>query len=183
MPACPVVAPLDVDVAEAVVSPYFKAVKEVFVRAGALLTKRVRLEIAEWAHDKPRHFAATDESGRLVVVAPEFANLPEGTILAILAHEFGHAVDFLYPARFLLVDDGELIEMPEVPPEGELIDSKAEQASIARSRAWRRRDKDLVERTADAIAEHFTGLTIGYCGPCELQCFNRGRRPRRSGLR
>ena len=114
-------------------------------------------------------------------MSPEFAELPEDTVVAILSHEFGHAVDFLYPGEYMLVDDGELVKMPRVPP-GKL-DLKGTQASVARSRSWRDRDKDTVERTADSIAEMFTGHLIGYCGPCELQCFDRGHRPRRPGLR
>lgn len=116
-----------------------------------------------------------------MVVAPEIAELPEETLLAILSHEFGHATDFLYPTEFVLVDDGELVRLPSVPVK--LIDRKAEQANLARMNAWQRRDADTVERTADAIAERFTGHLVGYCGPCELQCFDRGHRPRRKGLR
>jgi hypothetical protein len=183
MSTCPDVrATLTVEEAEAVLEPYFLAVKEVFVANGAKRCVRVKLEIAPWIHDSPRHFAATEETGKTMVVSPEFAELPEETVIAILSHEFGHAVDFLYPGEYLLVDDGELVEMPPVPA-GKLIDKKAEQAHIARARAWEKRDKDAVERTADAIAEKFTGHLIGYCGPCELQCFDRGRRPRRAGLR
>lgn len=179
---CPEIrSPLTVEEAAAVIEPYFIAVRDVFVREGATKCKRVTLEIAPWIHDSPRHFAATEERGKFMVAAPEFAELPEDTVLAILAHEFGHAVDFLYPGEYLLVDDGELVKMPRVPV-GRL-DQKATQAHIARTRSWGKRNKDAVERTADAIAEMFTGRTIGYCGPCELQCFDRGVRPRRPGLR
>jgi hypothetical protein len=182
MSACPEIrSSLSVEEAEAVLEPYFLAVQEVFVGNGATKCKRVKLEIAPWIHDSPRHFAATEETGKAMVVSPEFAELPEETVIAILSHEFGHAVDFLYPGEYLLVDDGELVRMPAVPP-GKL-ERKGEQAHLARSRAWEKRDKDTVERTADAIAERFTGHLIGYCGPCELQCFDRGHRPRRPGLR
>ncbi len=179
---CPTVRRrLNLSEAEAVIEPYFTAVKEKFLAGGASLAKSVRLELATWVHDKPRHFAATEETGRVIIVAPEFTELPEDTILAILSHEFGHAVDFLYPGEFVLIDDGELVRMPKIP--AGVLDARGEQASIARARAWRDRDKDTVERTADAIAEHFTGKTIGYAGPCELQSFERGMRPRRLGLR
>jgi len=182
MSACPEIrSPLTVEEAEAVIEPYFLAVRDVFVGNGATKCKRVTLEIAPWIHDSPRHFAATEESGKLMVVSPEFAELPEDTVIAILSHEFGHAVDFLYPGEYMLVDDGELVKMPRVPP-GKL-DLKGTQASVARSRSWRDRDKDTIERTVDSIAEMFTGHLIGYCGPCELQCFDRGHRPRRPGLR
>jgi len=180
--ACPDVrSSLTIDEAAAVAEPYFLAVREVFLIGGASRCKKVRLEIASWIHDSPRHFAACESTGRVMVLAPEVLELPEATVLAILSHEFGHATDFLYPGEFVLVDDGELVRMPPVPEY--LVNKKAEQANVARMTAWEKRDADTVERTADSIAEHFTGKRIGYCGPCELQCFNRGARPRRDGLR
>lgn len=182
MSACPEIRPLlTVEEAEAVIEPYFLAVQDVFVGNGSTKCKKVRLEIAPWIHDSARHFAACEDTGRVMIVSPEFAELPEETVIAILSHEFGHATDFLYPGEFVLIDDGELVRLPPVPKK--LIDHKAEQANLARMQAWQRRDKDAVERTADSIAEMFTGHLIGYCGPCELQCFDRGVRPRRPGLR
>lgn len=169
------------DEALAILEPYFEATRDVFVEAGAQRCSRISLEIAPWIHDSPRHYAGTSETGKLVVAAPELAELPEGTVLAIFAHELGHATDFLYPAEYVLVDDGELVRLPPVPQK--LIDRKAEQANLARTRIWRDRDVDAVERTADAIAEKLTGRTIGYCGPCSIQCFDRGQRPRPLGLR
>jgi hypothetical protein len=180
--ACPEIRSSRTDEeAEAVIEPYFLAVQETFVKAGAERCKKVRFEVAPWIHDSARHFAACEDTGRRMVVAPEIAELPEETLLAILSHEFGHATDFLYPAEFVLIDDGELVRLPRVP--AKLINKKAEQANLARMNAWQRRDSDSIERTADAIAERYTGHLVGYCGPCELQCFDRGRRPRRKGLR
>lgn len=179
--ACPPIrSELTLDEARAVIDPYFTVVRDIFVR-GAPRAKKTTLEIARWAHDQARHFAATEDTGRRIVVAPEFAELPEGTVLAILSHEFGHAVDFLYPGMYMVTDDGELVTMPEVPDQE--LDQRGLEAVLARDRFWRKRDKDTVERTADAIAEHFTGKQIGYAGPCELQSFERGVRPRRLGLR
>jgi hypothetical protein len=163
-----------------VLEQYFTALKRTFVEEGAERLEPVRLEIAPWVHDSPRHFAATAPAGNLIVAAPELAELPEETVVAILAHECGHATDFLYPGDYQLMDDGELIRLPPVP--AELIDERAAQANLARMRAWRRRDEDTIERAADAIAECFTGRVIGYCGPCSLQCFDRGR-PRPRGVR
>lgn len=177
----PVRATLTEEEAYAVIEPYFIAVRDVFVSAGAKRARKVRLEVARWVHDSPRHFAATEDTGRIVVVAPEFAELPEDTVRAILSHEFGHATDFLYPGDYVLVDDGELVLQPR--PGDRLDDDRAKQAAVARSVRWEHRDKDTVERTADAIAEHFTGMRIGYAGPCELQSFERGKRPRPKGLR
>ena len=60
MSACPEIrSPLTVEEAEAVIEPYFLAVRDVFVGNGATKCKRVTLEIAPWIHDSPRHFAAT----------------------------------------------------------------------------------------------------------------------------
>jgi hypothetical protein len=174
---------LTVEEAYAILEPYFLAVQERFVAEGAGRTGDVQLEVAPWAHDAPRHFAATATTGSPVVVAPELAELPEETVLAILAHEFGHAVDYLYPGEYVLVDDGELelVRLPPTPAH-DLGGQRGEQAYLARMRRWEHRDDDTVERTADAIAEYFTGHAIGYCGPCSLQCFDRGvSRPK--GLR
>jgi len=175
-------ASLNSDEAFAVIEPYFIAVRDVFVQKGATKVGKTELEIAPWVHDSPRHFAATEESGLSIVAAPEFAELPEETVLAILAHELGHATDFLYPSTYVVVDDGELVKLPTVPRRA-FKDKHEVQANVARSMQWKDRDKDQVERTADAIAELFTGRAIGYAGPCELQVFDRGLRPRRRGLR
>ena len=95
MDTCPEVrASLTVEEAEAVLEPYFLAVQEIFVGNGATKCKRVKLEIAPWLHDSPRHFAATEDTGKVMIVSPEFAELPEETVVAILSHEFGHAVEF-----------------------------------------------------------------------------------------
>ena len=180
--ACPQIESfLTVEEAEAVIEPYFLAVQEVFIGNGSKRCKKTRLEIAPWIHDSPRHFAACEDTGNVIITAPEFAELPEETVLAILSHEFGHATDFLYPGEFVLIEDSELVRYPPVP--AKLIDAKAEQAHLARIKSWEHRSKDTIERTADFITEMFTGKLIGYCGPCELQCFNRGHRPRRPGLR
>lgn len=179
---CSVRTSVDVDEAFGIIEPYFIAVRERFIRSGARRVKKTRLEVARWVHDSPRHFAATEDTGHAIVIAPEFCELPPETVLAILSHEFGHAVDFLYPATYFVMDDGELVELPPVPLRA-FEDKREEQTNYARARAWEKRDKDMVERTADRIAEHMTGRLIGYSGPCELQSFDRGERPRRSGLR
>jgi hypothetical protein len=172
---------LTVEEAYAILEPYFLAVQERFSDAGAKRVKDVRLEVAPWAHDTPRHFGATAHKGSPIVVAPELAELPEGTVLAIFAHEFGHAVDGLYPGEYVLMEDGELVRLPPTPA-SDLGGRRGEQAYLARMTHWNGRDDDTIERTADAIAEHFTGHAIGYCGPCDLQCFDRGT-SRPEGLR
>ena len=101
--------------------------------------------------------------------------LPEQVILAIFLHELGHAIDFLHPGKFMLID-GELDVFPE--RDGTLYQKMIE----ARYRQWQRRSKDAVEITADKIAELFSGHRIGYQGPCRLQHLDQGV-PRPKGLR
>jgi hypothetical protein len=183
--SCPeTVTDLDCEAALAVVEPYFLAVRETFADhersewGGAVPMRRVRLECSVLMHDTERHFAACRDDGRLIVVAPHLAELPEETVVAILAHEFGHAMDYAHPGAYWL--DGSGLSRVDVAPEPD--DKRVRQTLVARARRWRDRDDDTIERHADAIAEHVTGRTIGYAGPCLLQSFDRGiRRPR--GLR
>ena len=100
---------------------------------------------------------------------------------AIIVHELGHATDFLYPSRYLLVDDS-LHEWAH--PDWE---SGAEEPhprfAQNRMRQWEDRADDAIERTADAIGERVVGRKIYYGGPCCLQTFDtRGVRPRPAGL-
>jgi len=166
---------LDCDEALEILEPYFVAMREVFVgEAGLKLCRRTRLYVAPWLHDSPRHFAACRDDGLVALVAPELAELPEPTVVAIFAHELGHASDYLYPGEFALDGDGQCVRRSR--------DSVDESQWIRWMKAWDRRDDDLVEQMADAIAEWATGSRIGYCGPCQLQAFNRGE-ARPQGLR
>ena len=112
--------------------------------------------------DKPRHFAACRTDGELIVLAGELALQPVKTMTAIIAHEFGHAVDFLYPGSFLIQPSGQL-----------LIRRAGVRSNDALPRQvmdhWDRRGSDAIERTADLIAEQIMNIRIGYCGPCNLQ--------------
>jgi len=171
------------DEAFVVLEPYYAAAREIFEiyererwPTQKARLPRVRLEIARWIHDSPRHFAATADDGSHVIVAPEMTELPEQTVLAIFSHEFGHAIDMIYAPEFFLVDG----ELRWVPIPGD--DDRAGQARVARMKQWERRDRDTVEMLADAIAEHVTGTSIGYSGPCLLQSFGRGEK-RPAGLR
>jgi hypothetical protein len=165
--------PLPPDEALVVVEPYFEAVREQFVEYGLDKCARTRLVCAPWVHDSPRHFAACSEDGRTIYVAPEVADLPDNTVMAILGHEFGHATDFAYPARFALGRDG-VVQRD--------FDSVSEKQVRAWLTGWQRRGRDVEEVTADKIAEEVLNIPIGYSGPCELQSFNVGH-PRPMGLR
>jgi len=96
---------LTTDEAFVILEPYFLAAQELFLDAGLRKTERTRFYVAPWVHDSPRHFAATRDDGLAVMMAPEAAELPEGTVAAFFAHELGHATDFLYPGEWVLGED------------------------------------------------------------------------------
>ena len=167
---------MESDAAYAILEPYFEAAREVYLEYSeqrGLRVKgirQVRLECRDDMHDSPRHFAGASEDGNLIAFAPQMVDLPEDTVAAILAHEFGHIVDFLNPGRFHCdVEERKLIFLPE-EDEGE----RGERVRVARLRQWRKRDHHAVELTADLIAEQAIGKRIGYSGPCRLQGFSRG---------
>ncbi len=165
-----------------VLGPYFEAAQAIFVERGLRRCEKTRLVITERAHDTERHFAATRSDGTSIILAPELVGMPEDNVAAILAHEFGHAADFLYPGRFQLIET-RLAEWEG--PEWTAVRERDIDARMAyaRGRQWERRDADEIERTADAIAEAITGRPIFYGGPCVLQSFEEGMRPRPPGLR
>lgn len=165
---------LSVDEALVVLEPYFQVMQAEFVSFGLERCKTTRLVCAPWVHDTERHFAACTDDGRDIYAAPELADLPENTVLAIMAHELGHATDFLYPAEWALGRDG---------AERRKLDQVSEKQLRAWLTGWKSRDSDQVEFTADAIAEKVLGMPIGYRGPCQLQCFNCGEAGRPAGLR
>jgi hypothetical protein len=158
-----------------ILEPYFTVVQELFVGAGLSEAKQVRLVIEPSMHDSPRHFAGTRDDGRLIMLAPEMVELPEYTVAAIMAHEFGHAVDFLYPGEFVLGAERVAVRRQRNGLEND-------DRWITWLKDWEKRDDDVVEFVADAIAESVTGQRIGYSGPCRLQTFDGGK-PRPVGLR
>lgn len=192
------------EIAHTVLQPHFDAVRDEFARfevaPGVALTKlrRVQYVITSEARSSERHFAATLDTGMSMIYAPEIVELPIETLVAILAHEFGHAADFAYPGCFT---------WPKAGPGTALWVGESDYARAAawrftfgkagaRSRAsgddkapaenwafaWNRRSRDQIEWAADAIAGLVTGHSVGYCGPCMLQCFHGGvARP--AGLR
>lgn len=168
------VTALDADEALCIIEPYYLAMQDVFIEAGLDRVKRTRLYVAPWLHDTPRHFAACQSDGRTIIVAPELCEQDERIVLAVLAHELGHASDFLYPGEFVLGKQRKLTVRQR---------SDFEPKQWARwIKSWEGRDDDAVEFTADAVAEYATGERIGYVGPCLVQCFNLGR-ARPQGLR
>lgn len=172
----------DAAMSAAIILPHFDAVRDVFVEAHTALglsqdeldaLMNVELLINDDAHDTERHFAMTRGDGRQVILAPEAADLGIGTLVPIMAHEWGHVSDLLMPGRWLLLGRYE----PAVWDGG-----ASKKQSKRNYRRWLERTDDEIEWAADAIALAVTGKRIGYCGPCLLQCFGGGK-PRPKGLR
>ena len=166
---------LSLDEALVVLEPYFEVMRERYLAAGLERCSEVELYSAAWVHDSARHFAAcTIDGDPAIIAAPELAELDPFVVLAVFAHEFGHAVDYLYPGEFALRGDGPAVRITE----GEQ-DPKHWRQWL---RWWKTRDDDTLEFTADAIAEHVLGVRYGYQGPCSIQSFHAtAARPR--GLR
>ncbi len=173
----------DDEMVTSVLAPHFCAVQDVVaaheVEPGFCLekAKKVRFVIDPEIHDKPRHFAATRDDGVLMLFAPQIIDLPFDTLVAILAHEFGHALDFLYPGRWYSRSDG--------PGEAFWIAERDMDTKAFRSwrKVWETRRRDHVEWAADGIALSVTGKEITYSGNCLLQTFSGIGSDRPKGLR
>lgn len=182
--------------AAVLLTPHFDAVRDIFARfepePGESLDrlKRTRLVVDDSVRDSSRHYAACRDDGMLIKLAPESLDLGVDQLTAILAHEFGHAADFAYPGRWFAIRDDPAVWLSEGgawvrEPSGErawVPESGAEAKHVRRwQRLWHQRSDDQVEWAADSIAYAVTGVKIGYCGPCMLQCFSGQSRP--AGLR
>lgn len=156
---------LTLDEAFVVLEPYYLATQERFLEAGLDRCAETRFFVAPNMHDTERHFAACSEDGKKILVAPELVELPPEIVLAICAHELGHACDFLYPGEFAYGGD-------DAPAIRRLREEMKPGQWHGWLRDWRKRDDDLVERSADAIAHFALGVRYGYQGPCLLQSFS-----------
>jgi hypothetical protein len=165
------------EMAATVLAPYFDAVRDVFSAhepaPNQSLDKLAKTDfiVDGRIHDSNRHFAGCRQDGLLILLAPQSVDLPEDTLVAIIAHEFGHAADYAYPGRWLPERD---------EPAAWLADLSTKEAKRW-MKAWPDRSDDQVEWAADSIAQAVTGRRIGYCGPCLLQCWEGKSRP--DGLR
>lgn len=168
-----IITDLSPEEAHAILEPYFSAVRERFLRSGYDRIRRTRLGCDPKMHDSARHFAACRDDGLEILVAPELAEQNYDLVLGILAHECGHAIDHLYPAEFVLRER----VVFRRDREGE--SDKQWRKFLS---AWKARDDDAVEFTADGIAERVLGVPIGYRGPCMLQSLTGGA-ARPKGLR
>lgn len=169
----------DATVAYTIIEPYFDLAVEKarrFVQTQGLDPSKldaVKLRVDKVMHDTARHFGGCRTDGKVVVLAPQIVDLPEQVLGAVMLHEIGHAVDFLYPGVFAL--RGRKLQAVE-------RDFRGTRNALNRAASWDRRDADTVEFTADAIAERMSGRAIGYLGPCQLQTLG-VRAPRPAGLR
>lgn len=158
-----------------ILEPYFEAVREQYIAAGIDLCKKTRLVIDPSMHDTARHFAACQDDGKVILLAPELAELNDNAVLAIIAHELGHAADFLYPGQFAMRGEDE----PAAWRDPSSMKPKHWHRWL---KDWGSRNDDLVELSADAIAHFVLGVRYGYRGPCLIQDF-RSTRLRPLGLR
>jgi hypothetical protein len=171
---------LDAEVAAVILEPHFDAVRDTFVEyapePGSQLTKlkKTRFVVDPEVHDSERHFAMCRDDGALIRIAPEAAELPLENLVAILSHEFGHAADFAYPAKW--------VTPPRGSGEAVWLGDRDDKPARKWLRLWSERNDDQVEWAADSIASTVTGIEIRYCGRCVLQCFS-GDKRRPAGLR
>lgn len=172
----------DPELVAALLEPHYAAVRDTFAEfspdGGATHLDKVRktqLLVDPDVHDSYRHFAMCRDDGLYILVAPQIVDLDIDRVVAILCHEFGHASDFLYPAKWMLLNQ----QLPAVW----VADQQEDKRLRKWQRLWRERHHDLVEQTADGIGWAVVDRQIKYDGPCVLQTFSQGGRLRPEGLR
>jgi hypothetical protein len=163
----------EVEIAALILQPHFDAVRDEFVRfspeKGVTLDrlKKTKIIVDPSIHDKPRHFAACRDDGLEIRCAPGIVvEVPVEQMVAVLAHEFGHAADMIYPGQWVVLGPGKKHQKAVW-----IGESDDRNAVYWRERLWHERSRDEIEWTADAIAELVTGRLVHYCGDCVLQCF------------
>jgi hypothetical protein len=159
----------EAEVAYAIIEPHYDAIRDIYLEhelpGGERLRQleKTRLLVDPSVRNSERHYAACRDDGLLIVIAPQAAELAMESLVALLCHEFGHAVDFLYPGRWACLRGTPAVWLPETTKRMSRI-----------RRQWADRTDDQVEWDADAIAYAVTGRPIQYCGACLLQCFSGG---------
>lgn len=181
--------------ARQVLRKYVDEARARYAHIGADL-KRTRVEVTHEAGGHSRHLAGCSEDGLHVIFAPELALMPEASIRAIVHHEFGHAADFTYPARWVMTRDGmRLLPVEDAAyrwvrgrtgKDGRVLEDeyrrvnggpRPEHMATLTPRMiadWRSRDAHAVEVAADLLAQTALGERIGYAGPCLLQTVGEG---------
>lgn len=173
----------DVEVAREIVRPHWDAVRDIYLAyvppgesEGIAKLAEVRFDIDPERHDSVRHFAACRTDGLHMVFAPQIVDLPVENLVAVLAHEFGHAADFLCPAHWRMPDSG--------PAKAEWIGHPGSTKWGRHwAKKWEARTRDQIEWAADGIAEAVTGKHLTYEGPLLLQCVRGAGIERPAGLR
>jgi hypothetical protein len=182
--------PLDADRAWSVLRPYWEEIVGTFRHKGHPEPGNVtRVKVDPKWHDTCRHFAGASQDARILVVAPELADMPVASIVAILAHECGHFVDLANPGRYwfrrasnVRVRKGaRAVSVKDLPPTFRddalfFFEHLPDKNLGKHLNEWRARESDEVERAADAIAEVVTGHRIGYTGApgCLVQTMGSG---------
>ena len=182
--------PLDAARAWDVLRPYWQQIVNVFRSKGHNEPQRVtRVKVDSKWHDTCRHFAGASQDAKLLIVAPELADMPVATILGSMAHEAGHFVDLANPGRYwfrrpenVRVRKGSrAVSVKDLPASFRdealfRFEQLPEKGLGKHMNEWAERPSDEVEFTADAIAEVVTGERIGYTGPpgCLVQSLGTG---------
>jgi len=175
--------PMELEIAREIVRPHWDAVRDIYLAYAPPGESEVLVKIAgidfdidPSRHDSVRHFAACRDDGLHMVFAPQIVDLPTENLVAVLAHEFGHAADFLYPAHWRMPDHG--------PGKAEWIGSpEATKWGRHWAKKWATRTRDQIEWAADGIAEAVTGTHLTYGGPLMIQCLSGTGIERPAGLR
>jgi len=64
-----------------ILEPYFDAVRDDYVAAGLDRCARTRLVIDPAMHDTARHFAACQDDGKIILLAPELAEIDDKAVI------------------------------------------------------------------------------------------------------
>lgn len=142
---------------------------------GLRSTRRVVWRIDDSIRDRSRRYAVTDTNDFSlafgaqdvrILVASDLHDLSFEHQQMILLHEWGHAVDFLYPA---LIDVSGPLRWHWKRP------------TLANQAAWLERTHDEIEQMADRLVLGLWGIVVGYKGKKKLQSWSGTARP--PGLR
>lgn len=200
------------EVSASVLEPHFDAARDAFVdfspEEGVRLSRARQTKLlvvpparlAELLQSRSkRHYAGASTDGLRVIATSELAHQSTDVVVAVFAHELGHAVDYLYPGcwswpvqqagRAVWVGTGARARAAA----WRALFGKASHRSRSGKddaapsdnwlMAWQLRSTDSVEWAADGIAEAVLGQRPHYCGPCLVQCFSRAGVERPAGLR
>lgn len=173
---------IDLKRAGVILEPFVEDIRDAYIEFGLTKVNGTRVIVSEEAREGKRHFAACRTDGAKILLAPDLIRLPTATAVGIIAHEFGHAADYLYPAAF---EPGFLGGMT-FRQYGMRSNDGVPRGIAAR---WNARDDYAIETAADGIAElvltkrEGRKVIIGYNGPCLLETIGAGVRPRPRGLR